>query len=90
MRITQVSSGLIATQMFTSAAPFCAAASRDERRLEAERERAGCGGGCADDERAAGELLAFAKDHLFHGCLPHDRRCARSAARVLLVPLPAA
>ena len=89
MRITQVSSGLIATQMLTSVAPFCAARLGDERRLEAEREAAAGERGGADHELAAGETLAVSKDHFFHGCLPHDRRVARSAARPP-VGLPAA
>ena len=89
MRMTQVSSGLIATQMLTSAAPFCAAASLTNGALEAERERAGRGGRGADHELAAGEALTFSENHFFHGCLPYDRRVARSAARPF-AELPAA
>jgi len=66
MRITQVSSGLIRDPDLTSVAPLCAKAAPTKRRLEAERETATCGGGCADHEFAAGETLAVSECHLLH------------------------
>ena len=68
MRMTQVSSGLIATQTLTSlAAPFCGLR---ERHVQAEREAAAGDRRGADDELAPREVLAFAECHFSHGALP--------------------
>ena len=70
MRITQVSSGLIATQMLTSlAAPFCCLR---ERHVQAEGEAAAGHRRRADDELPPREVLAFAECHFSHGALPYD------------------
>ena len=72
MRITQVSSGLIATQMLTSArgAPAPAPSRTPNGTLESERQAA-AGNGCrADDELAAREFRALRQDRTFHGYPP--------------------
>jgi len=68
MRITQVSSGLIATQMLTSVAAFCACtASTPNGTFQSQRQTAAGDGYRADDEFAARELRGFCNDHVFHG-----------------------
>ena len=72
MRITQVSSGLMATQILTSVAGVALRERRAgaERRVEAEREPT-AGGGGADDERAARNFRGFTADDRFHGKPPY-------------------
>ena len=71
-RITQVSSGLMATQILTSVAalPCASAGPAANGAVESEREPA-AGGGGADDERAARKFCGFAADDLFHGKPPY-------------------
>ena len=72
MRMTQVSSGLIATQTLTSFDGVAVLRERlaGKRHAHAECETAAGGRGRTDDELAAGEVLAFAECHFSHGALP--------------------
>ena len=70
MRITQVSSGLMATHTLSSEPPLAAtpcaiAAPNPDGRLNPERESPSGGGG-ADDEFAARKLRGFVADDLVH------------------------
>ena len=68
MRITQVSSGLIATQMLTSVAAALRLRRADaERDVQSERQTAARDGCRADDEFATREFRALCNDHIFHG-----------------------